>query len=56
MAEEISGNTFRVAGSEAGMKVSWQVTDIRQDPWANANFIAVEQDKPANEQALYFFP
>jgi hypothetical protein len=31
------------------MKVSWQVTGIRKDPWANAHRISVEEDKPAKE-------
>jgi hypothetical protein len=32
---------FKVAGGTLGMKVSWQVTGIRKDPWANANRIKV---------------
>jgi len=28
------------------MKVSWQVTGVRKDPWANASRIEVEEDKP----------
>ena len=35
------------------MKVSWQVTGIRKDPWANANRIQVEEDKPGKEQGYY---
>ena len=35
------------------MKVSWQVTGIRKDPWANANRIEVEEDKPAKELGHY---
>ena len=38
------------------MKVSWQVTGIRKDPWANANRIQVEENKPANEQGYYKYP
>lgn len=30
LAEEIYGNHFRIAGGKPGMKVSWQVTGIRQ--------------------------
>jgi len=33
---EIIGNRFRIGGGAPGMKVSWQVTGIRQDPWAVA--------------------
>jgi hypothetical protein len=36
------------------MKVSWQVTGIRKDPWANAYRIPVEEDKPAKERGYYY--
>ena len=38
------------------MKVSWQVTGIRKDPWANANRIQVEEDKAAKERGYYLHP
>ena len=44
---------FKVAGGTSGMKVSWQVTGIRKDPWANAHRISVEEDKPAKERGYY---
>jgi hypothetical protein len=63
IAEEISGvttnnnkNRFKIAGGTSGMKVSWQVTGIRKDPWANAHRIQVEEDKPAKEQGYYIYP
>jgi hypothetical protein len=56
VAEEINGNHFRIAGGKAGMKVSWQVTGIRQDAWAKAHRIPVEEDKPANERGFYLHP
>jgi len=56
IAEEISENRFRIAGGSPGMKVSWQVTGIRQDPWAKANRIVVEEDKPEQEQGSYIHP
>lgn len=37
------------------MKVSWQVTGIRKDPWANAHPTKVE-DKPNNERGYYVHP
>ena len=30
-----------------------QVTEIRQDPWANAGRIAVEENKPASQRGTY---
>jgi len=44
---EQSGNRFKIAGGTAGMKVSWQITGTRQDAYANANRIQVEEDKAA---------
>jgi len=56
IAEKISGNRFKIAGGTPGMEVSWQVTGIRQDRWANENRIVVEQDKPAIERGFYLHP
>jgi hypothetical protein len=56
IAQELSGNQFKIAGGAANGKVSWQVTGIRQDPYANAHPVAVEQDKPANERGKYQNP
>ncbi|HYX55829.1 MAG TPA: hypothetical protein VE818_06700, partial [Nitrososphaeraceae archaeon] len=51
-----NNSRFRIAGGTSGMKVSWQVTGIRKDPWANANRIRVEEDKPAKERGYYLHP
>jgi hypothetical protein len=56
IAEEISNNRFKIAGGNSGMKVSWQVTGVRQDPYAVANRIQVEEDKPAEERGYYLHP
>jgi hypothetical protein len=56
VADEIAANSFRIAGGRVGMKVSWQVTGTRKDPWAEANRPVVEQDKPAKEQGSYLHP
>jgi len=56
IAEEISGNQFTIAGGEPGMKISWQVTGIRKDAFAEANRIQVEVDKPAKERGKYLHP
>jgi hypothetical protein len=49
-------NRFKIAGGTSGMKVSWQVTGIRKDPWANAHRISVEEDKPDKERGYYTYP
>jgi hypothetical protein len=56
IAQELTGNGFKIAGGQAGMKVSWMVTGIRQDPYANAHRIPTEEDKPANERGKYLHP
>ena len=39
------------------MKVSWQVTGIRKDPWANAHRVQVEEAKPDKEaRSHYIYP
>jgi hypothetical protein len=56
IAEEITGNSFRIAGGTPGMKVSWQVTGIRNDAWANSHRIPVEEEKDITEQGKYLHP
>lgn len=56
IAEEISGNRFKIAGGKPNMKVSWQVTGIRKDPFAENNRIIVEEDKPQIEKGKYLHP
>lgn len=56
VAEKIKGNAFRIAGGEPGSEVSWQVTGVRHDPYAEANRTAVEQPKPADEVGKYMHP
>lgn len=45
VAEEISANTFKVAGGKPGAKVSWQVTGIRQDKDAREHPIVPEVER-----------
>ncbi len=56
IAEEITGNQFRIAGGRAGMKVSWQVTGVRQDAYAKAHPLVVESDKQGEERGHYLHP
>jgi hypothetical protein len=56
IAEEITANRFRIAGGAMGMKVSWMVTGIRQDAFANAHRIPVEELKSAKDQGRYLNP
>jgi len=56
VTQEISDNQFKIAGGEPDLKVSWQVTGIRQDPWANKYRIQVEEVKPDSEKGKYLHP
>ncbi|MDQ2769238.1 MAG: hypothetical protein M3Y54_01900 [Bacteroidota bacterium] len=52
---KVAGNQFRIAG-QPGAEVSWQVTGIRHDKWADANRIPVEQAKEPGNQGKYLHP
>ena len=56
VAEEVKDNRFTIQTSAPGVKVSWQVTGIRQDAWANKNRIPVEEAKSERERGHYLNP
>jgi trimeric autotransporter adhesin len=56
VATEIEDNQFTIRTSKPHVKVSWQVTGVRHDAWANANRIPNEEVKSANEQGKYLHP
>jgi hypothetical protein len=56
ISKEISNNQFSIAGGTAGMKVSWQVTGIRNDAYAQKYPIIVEEDKPQDLKGKYLNP
>lgn len=56
IAQEIMNNRFVIAGGVPGAKVSWQVTGIRHDPYAEAHRIPVEQEKSKRERGFYLHP
>ena len=56
VAQEIQDNRFQIAGGKPDLKVSWQVTGIRHDPYAEAYRIPVEEMKPEGERGTYLHP
>jgi hypothetical protein len=54
--QEIQDGKFVIKTDKPNVKVSWQVTGIRQDSYANAHRTPVEQDKPAGQQGKYLYP
>ena len=53
---EVADNSFVIRTNLGNVEVSWQVTGIRQDAWANAHRVPVEEDKPAEELGTYLAP
>src|SRR5262249_18294295 len=56
LAQKIKQGKFKIAGGTPGQEISWMVTGIRQDAWANANRIPVEEEKSAAEKGMYLHP
>jgi hypothetical protein len=53
VAEEIAKNSFKIQTNEPNVKVSWQVTGIRNDPYAVKNRIVPVQEKSDRERGKY---
>jgi hypothetical protein len=56
ISQEIKDGKFQIASDATNTKVSWQVTGVRQDAYAKAHPLVVEQAKPANERGFYLHP
>lgn len=54
--EELVAGRFVIAGAAAGCEVCWQVTGSRKDPFALANPMVVEEDKPAEQRGRFLTP
>jgi hypothetical protein len=53
---KVADGRFVIATDRPGVEVSWQVTGIRKDPFANANRIPVSLAKPKDEVGTYIHP
>jgi hypothetical protein len=56
IAEEVENNRFVIRSDKPNVKVSWQVTGIRKDPYAENHRVPVEEWKPAHERGKYLYP
>jgi hypothetical protein len=54
--DKIAHNRFTIRTDQAHVQVSWQVTGIRHDPYANANRTRVVVPKPKADQGKYVHP
>jgi hypothetical protein len=53
---KIHDNQFTIRTDQPRVEVSWQVTGIRHDPYANAHRIKVVVPKTGGEQGKYLHP
>jgi hypothetical protein len=56
VAEEVKDSSFTIKTDKPNVRVSWQVTGIRQDAWANAHRTAAEVEKSEGERGKYLSP
>ena len=56
VAQKVKGNRFKIAGGKPGMEVSWQLTGVRKDAYAEAHRVPVEEMKPVAERGSYLHP
>jgi len=56
VAETMREGRFVISGGLPGARVSWMVTGVRQDAWAETHRIPVEESKPASERGRYLHP
>jgi hypothetical protein len=56
VAHEIENNRFEIRTSAPNVKVSWQVTGVRQDAYAKAHPLVVEQAKDDRLRGFYIHP
>jgi len=52
VATRMANGTFTIRTERPNVKVSWQVTGVRQDAWANAHPVSVEAAKPSPDTGL----
>jgi len=56
IAQEIADNKFQIGGGKSGQRVSWLVTGIRRDVWAEKNPMSVEEDKDSFDRGKLLHP
>ena len=56
VASEISNGKFVIRTEQGNVKVSWQVTGVRQDAWANAHRLPNEVEKTEKERGHFIHP
>lgn len=56
ISSEISNNMFSIKTDRPNVKISWQVTGVRQDAWAKAHPVQLEVEKAPEDKGRYIHP
>jgi trimeric autotransporter adhesin len=56
ISHEIQNHQFSIRTNAPNVKVSWQVTGVRQDAFAKAHPLVVEEEKDARTKGFYIHP
>ncbi|ABF39196.1 hypothetical protein Acid345_0191 [Candidatus Koribacter versatilis Ellin345] len=56
VSREIQNSRFTIKTDKPLVKVSWQVTGVRNDAYAKAHPLEVESEKPESQRGRYFHP
>jgi hypothetical protein len=56
VAREIKNNRFGIKTDRPPVKVSWQVSGIRQDAYSRTHPMVVEREKPSAEKGFFLHP
>jgi len=56
VSSEVQNHVFSIRSSVPNVKVSWQITGVRHDAFANANPLVVEEAKEAKLKGFYLHP
>jgi hypothetical protein len=56
VAEKVANHRFSIKTDKPNVEVSWQVTGIRQDAFAKAHPLQVEEEKASYDRGHYLHP
>ena len=54
--DKLKENQFRIQTDKPNVEVSWQITGIRKDPYAEKYRIRDVEEKPLSEKGTYLHP
>ena len=56
IGQKIANNQFTIRTNKPNIEVSWQITGIRKDPFAEKNRVIAEEEKSPDERGKYLHP